>query len=329
MQGEQWVSTAIPVVICDDSQVARKQMARALEGWGVDITFAKHGLEALEAIRTGKGELLFLDLNMPVMDGYETLSRIRKDDLPAMTIVVSGDVQAEAYERVMALGALAFIEKPTSKEVLSDVLTRFGLVAGTAHQNAVTEEHLQLPDYYQEIANVAMGRAGSLLARVLDVFVKLPIPDVRFISKDELDLHLHHAAEQRVRTVSQGFIGHDIAGEALLMFRESNYRALARLLGTTYRDDKASHSALLMEVSNTLTGAFLTSFEKQLDVTFGRASPVIIDGFDGISQAEDLWQKALSINICYSISDYNIECDLMLVFTEDSIPKLHEMTRYF
>ena len=79
------------IIICDDSSLARKQMARALpEGWDAEITFAKDGAEGLAAIKAGKGEILFLDLNMPVMDGYQLLESLRDADMHPMVIVVSG-----------------------------------------------------------------------------------------------------------------------------------------------------------------------------------------------------------------------------------------------
>ncbi len=59
----------IPVLICDDSNFARKQMQRAIpDAWDVDISFAENGQEALDMIRAGKADVMFLDLNMPVMD---------------------------------------------------------------------------------------------------------------------------------------------------------------------------------------------------------------------------------------------------------------------
>ena len=94
------------VLICDDSKLARKQMARSLPSeWDIEISFAEHGAEALEIIKEGGAEIMFIDLNMPVMDGYETLENISKLDLSCMSIVVSGDIQPEAHERVKRLGA--------------------------------------------------------------------------------------------------------------------------------------------------------------------------------------------------------------------------------
>jgi two-component system, chemotaxis family, chemotaxis protein CheY len=120
---------AIPLLICDDSNMARKQVAKSLpDGWDVDITFAANGLEALEAIRAGKGEMMFLDLTMPEMDGFGVLEAIRREDLNTIVIVISGDIQPVAMERVKRLGALDFIKKPIDKEKLSSTLETFGLL---------------------------------------------------------------------------------------------------------------------------------------------------------------------------------------------------------
>lgn len=120
---------AIPLLICDDSNMARKQMARALpESWDTDITFAANGVEALKAIRAGRGEIVFLDLTMPEMDGFAVLETIRKEDLPTVVIVVSGDIQPIAQARVAQLGALCFIHKPVDKDELQQMLQTFGLL---------------------------------------------------------------------------------------------------------------------------------------------------------------------------------------------------------
>lgn len=120
-----------PVVICDDSSFARKQMARALpKDWDVNVTFAGNGEEAVAAIKEGKADVLFLDLTMPILDGYGVLEAIRAEDLPTMVIVVSGDIQPEARDRVKSLGALDFIKKPVTTEKIQGILTDYGLVGG-------------------------------------------------------------------------------------------------------------------------------------------------------------------------------------------------------
>lgn len=118
-----------PLLICDDSNMARKQVVRALpEEWEVDITFATNGREAVEAIRAGKGEMVFLDLTMPELDGYGVLETVKSEGLKSVVIVISGDIQPEAMDRVTSLGALDFIKKPINGDKLRSTLNKFGLI---------------------------------------------------------------------------------------------------------------------------------------------------------------------------------------------------------
>ncbi len=120
---------AIPLLICDDSMMARKQVARSLpEGLEVDITFATNGAEGIQAIRDGKGEMVFLDLTMTEMDGYQVLEAVKNEGLDAMIIVISGDIQPTAHARVTQFGALDFIQKPVNPDKLADTLKRFGII---------------------------------------------------------------------------------------------------------------------------------------------------------------------------------------------------------
>lgn len=325
------MSDPIPVVICDDSSMARKQMARALKNWNVEITFAEHGLMALEAIRGGKGDVMFLDLNMPIMDGYQVLERIRRDDLPTLVIVVSGDIQPEAHSRVMEMGALDFIQKPFTEQTVSDVLHRFGLLSELAGAGDTQSDggDVALPDYYQEIANVAMGRAGDGLARVLNAFIHLPVPQVKNISRAELDTRLKRAYEMESRIISQGFTGAGIAGEAMLTLPGDCFQPLAGLLGVEYKPTESVEVELLMDVANPLIGAFLQTFFKQLDIEFSCSAPVLLPAMKEMPEGSAQWESTLSITIEYGLFEHGVSCELMLIFTEDSLPVLRKLSSYF
>ena len=119
----------IPLLICDDSNMARKQVLRSLpDGWDVDVTYATNGVEGVQAIKEGRGEMVFLDLTMPEMDGYQVLETIKAENYKSVVIVISGDIQPDARERVLKLGALEFIKKPINKQALEEVLQRYGLL---------------------------------------------------------------------------------------------------------------------------------------------------------------------------------------------------------
>lgn len=383
----------ISLLICDDSTVARKQVARSLPiDWDVEITFATNGVEAISAIKAGKADVLLLDLNMPVMDGYEVLEAIVKEDLPTLVIVISGDIQPEAHKRVTALGALDFIKKPVDKEKLATVLKAYGIVSendlgiNEANEEAIPNETLspskdkniaadktikspinsavspsqkdkpsepminsELLDCYQEIANVAMGQAGDLLARLLGVFVVLPIPNVNFIEVSELIMALSDVEDKDTTSgICQGFIGAGISGEALLILNDSSFKDIASLM--KYEDsfndssdsssgnssdnsfDKTAELELLMDMANIIIGACLNGISSQLDMSFSQGHPVVLGQHRKISELIDTntkkWKKTLAIEISYGIENYAIKCELLLLFTEASVATFNNKIAY-
>lgn len=320
------------VLICDDSSFARKQMAVALpKGWDVAVSFAGNGTEALAAIEQGKADILFLDLNMPVMDGYEALAAIRKRDLPTMTIVVSGDIQPEAQARVKELGAMAFLKKPVNENEIAAVLKQYGIatIAATAAKAAPVKVDVDIRDGYKEIANVAMGRAADILARLLNVFVLMPVPHVNMIESADLRMALNTVGQgDNVAAVCQGFIGAGIAGEALLMFHESSYEDMAALMKYPGTIDDNARLELLMDMTNVMIGACLKGMAEQLDLEFSQGHPVVLGQHvrvgDLLRGNALRWNKTLAIELGCRIENRNIACDLLLLFTEDSVEPLNK-----
>jgi chemotaxis protein CheY-P-specific phosphatase CheC/ActR/RegA family two-component response regulator len=361
-----------PLLICDDSNMARKQVARSLpDGWDVDITFATNGVEGIAAIKEGKGDVLLLDLNMPVMDGYQVLEAILEQDLPTMVIVISGDIQPEAHSRVKSLGALDFIKKPVDKHKLTEILKAYGVFNNEKLNIAKPEVEsepvkdivakIELPsiielepshadsfekppestleldsdmrDCYQEIANVAMGQAGDLLARLLDVFVQLPIPNVNLIEVSELTMALSDVeSKEKTSGICQGFIGAGISGEALLILNDSSFKDVASLMHYHHEADKNVELELLMDMANLLIGACLSGISSQLDMSFSQGHPVVLGQHRKISELiatnTNKWKKTLAIEISYSIENYPIKCDLLLLFTEESVTTLNNKIAY-
>lgn len=320
------------VIICDDSNLARKQMARSLpDDWDVEVVFAVNGEDALDIIRKGTGELLFLDLNMPVLDGYGVLEAIQKEKLPIITIVVSGDIQAEAHERVKALGALDFIKKPIDKTKLQELLNKYGITSEQEFQKYRPEAETLLDnetrDVLQEVTNVAMGQAGSLLATVLKVFVKLPIPNVNLLEVSELSMALQSVEHNETTSgVCQGFISGGVAGEALLILNDSGFKDIAKLLNYDGTIDDKIELELLMDIGNILIGSVLKGLSEQLDLNFSQGHPTVLGQHCNVSDLiytnSTHWRKTLTIEISYGIEGHDVTCDLLLLITEDSIPTL-------
>ncbi|MCC5880844.1 MAG: response regulator [Idiomarina sp.] len=325
----------LPVLICDDSAMARKQMARSLPGdWDVDISFAADGAEAIDAIRAGKGDILFLDLNMPNMDGYEVLEAIRQDDLPTMVIVVSGDVQSPAYERVKSLGALDFIKKPASSEKIASILKQYGILAHPQAQND-SELHrfdniqVELHELLQEVINVAMGEAGSRLSEMLKTFVQLPVPRVFSLPFNQLSQHIAARRFDSLSGVTEGFIGNHITGEAILLTDEQSFSRLFNLFNYDQRLRKVSDLEVLMDLSSVITGACLQNMATQLDLQLSFTHPVMLGRKQKVAEllrGNAGAQMVTAVEVNYAIPEHGVECDLLIVFTESSTAELQART---
>lgn len=322
----------VSVLICDDSKLARKQMARSIpDAWDVDIEFAEHGEQAVSMLKDGNFQVMFLDLNMPVMDGYQTMAEINSQGIDIKVIVVSGDVQEEARRRMLELGALEFIRKPVDNNKLIEILYEYDLYSGEKDAgNRITESvPVDKLDAYREMANVAMGRAGEKLADLLGRFINLPIPNVNEIASTELHMAVAEIKRnQGVSAVSQGFVAHGINGEAIVLFNDSDMSNMVELL--EYDNLESSHSLeieALMDVSNILIGACLLAFSDQLHVKFMQNHPILLGrhmDFDQLlNNTVSRWNQVVAIEIGYSIEGRDIDFDLLFLFPSDAMEMVY------
>ncbi|RDL43269.1 response regulator [Marinomonas piezotolerans] len=327
------------ILICDDSGIARKQLSRILPTeWDAQVEFAKNGQEAIDRIGQHSTDVLFLDLNMPVMDGYQTLEALQSIANPPKVIVVSGDIQAQALERVKALGALEFLQKPVDPNLLKETLEAHHLLGLEDKQGALilgdAVEDFSLSQCLQEVSNVSMGRAASVLADMLNVFVKLPVPKVNILEVSELQMALTYGAmnDDRCSAVTQGFVGAGIAIEALLIFSDSSFPDMAKLLNVTEKIDRDMEIELLMDVSSVLIGPFIKALGNQLNIDFSYSHPIVMGQHVKVSDLINVkrakWKRTLAVEIVYEVENYEINCDLMLLFTEDSLPVLERLLSY-
>ena len=108
-------------VIVDDEPPARQSL-RLLLARERDFTIAAecgHGREAVEAVETTRPDVLFLDVRMPGMDGFDVLRRLGADAVPAVVFVTAYDrYAAQAFEE----HAVEYLLKPFTDERFADVV---------------------------------------------------------------------------------------------------------------------------------------------------------------------------------------------------------------
>ncbi len=111
-------------LVVDDSKLARLSLIKSLKTnvGEAEIFQATNGLEAVELMKKENADIVFLDLTMPEMDGYEALPILLELNSSAKVVVVSADVQTKAKEKVIILGAQLHIQKPINVEKMKEIL---------------------------------------------------------------------------------------------------------------------------------------------------------------------------------------------------------------
>jgi two-component system chemotaxis response regulator CheY len=113
------------VLIVDDSPVSRMIVKKCLpKERDFEVFEACDGKEGLAKFKEEAPDVTFLDLTMPVMDGFEALDEIRKVNPAAVVIVLTADIQQKTVDRVMAAGAVTVVPKPPSAELIEESLAK-------------------------------------------------------------------------------------------------------------------------------------------------------------------------------------------------------------
>jgi CheY-like chemotaxis protein len=114
------------ILIAEDNAVNRELLRELLEARGYAVEEACNGLEALQMIAQSKPDALLLDLNMPVLDGFATVRKIREN--PSMASLPVLAVTAYAMrgdrEKTLSAGFDEYLSKPISSSALDAELER-------------------------------------------------------------------------------------------------------------------------------------------------------------------------------------------------------------
>jgi two-component system response regulator (stage 0 sporulation protein F) len=111
------------VLIVDDEEPIRSVLARMIESHGVSAVAVQSGPDAVEKARQHAFRLVFLDLNMPGMNGVETLKALKEIDRELRVVVVTAlSGEDELFRSIIELGPVSVIPKPFTIQHISDVL---------------------------------------------------------------------------------------------------------------------------------------------------------------------------------------------------------------
>lgn len=231
---------ALNILIVDDSDVIRAMIARTLRLAQVEVGTvreAANGQEALTILDTEWVDLVFADINMPVMNGVEMIERMRDcpetADIPV--IVVSSEGATERVEALMHHGVTAWVRKPFTPEEIRDVVM------------TLTTEMVDTPEWFAQI--------DSVLGPVLETFA--------FAYLEPLPLEDLPETGDKLYCSSLSFSGATAGVLTILAPSELCAEFAASILGMD-RDDPDARIAgadTLAEITNIAAGHLATAIE--------------------------------------------------------------------
>lgn len=116
------------VLVVDDSNTIRKTAAVFLRQGGHDVVLAEDGFDALAKLNSSPPDIMFCDISMPRLDGYQTCAIIKSNQKYAQLPIVMLSSRDGIFDKARgrAVGAEHYLTKPFTKEQLLEVVKAFG-----------------------------------------------------------------------------------------------------------------------------------------------------------------------------------------------------------
>lgn len=126
--------SGVKIMVVDDSKTIRRSAEVLLMQAGCEVVFAVDGFDALEKITLHRPDLVFVDVLMPRLDGYQTCALIKRSDAYKHIPVIMLTSKDSLFDRARghAAGSSQFLSKPFSKETLLQTIEAHVKVAHAA-----------------------------------------------------------------------------------------------------------------------------------------------------------------------------------------------------
>jgi CheY-like chemotaxis protein len=129
------------VLVAEDNPVNQRVVQGMLRARQCEVVLANNGREAVEAWGRGSFDVVFMDVQMPEMDGFEAVAAIRAAEASAQRlrvpiVALTAHAMAGDAERCLAAGMDGYLSKPLRRAALDDELRRLGILKDALEQSA-------------------------------------------------------------------------------------------------------------------------------------------------------------------------------------------------
>jgi CheY-like chemotaxis protein len=117
-------------LVIDDNRQTAEALCQMLRIWKIPTRTALSPSSAMTILREETPNVVFLDINMPGVDGFEVLAYLRREPrlIGVPVIIVTSDDQPETAQRALKGGASAVVIKPVMSEILEGALKKTGIL---------------------------------------------------------------------------------------------------------------------------------------------------------------------------------------------------------
>lgn len=169
------------ILVVEDSSMNCKLVNKILSNNGLSCDFAYNGLEAIEAFKSKRYDLILMDCQMPILDGYEATQEIRKiegegNHIPI--IAMTANVMPKDREKCINIGMDEYISKPIDINLLLDKISKFLPVNDSESEkeipdkNEITEITTNYSNEFDNIINKVSDELMFEKQDILDLFIE-------------------------------------------------------------------------------------------------------------------------------------------------------------
>ena len=179
----------ISVLIADDHQLFRQGLASMLKAFSQlkVVGQAAHGAEALEMIAEYPPDVLLLDIEMPEVDGFMVLKKLRKSNLNTKVLVLTMHHSATFIKNIVAAGADGYLKKDSDQEVLLNAIEQ---VHKTGAYYPPDTTHLVLESLKEKNKPVEVTpREKEVILLIVEGLTTKEIAERLYISKNTVESH--------------------------------------------------------------------------------------------------------------------------------------------
>ena len=181
------------VLVAEDNKVNQLLISHMLKGYGIQPVIKENGLEIIKLLNQQEFDLLLLDVQMPLMDGYKTSAAIREKNNVLPIVAMTAYVMLGEKEKCIAAGMNDYLAKPLEEDELKGILIKY--LDKRIKRNIKTADGLTQEDFLLQLAGGDKQMAGAILNEV-----KKEIPEeiekltniIRYSNLGELSTTCHH-----------------------------------------------------------------------------------------------------------------------------------------